>query len=185
MARRGEVVAGVAHTRVLGERQPDEHLAAFLAALAQERNGNEVLEAVRPRRVRDPLIPEPRRLRARAPGSFGARLRDHAGTFPRLKPVETDRPAQVDEVTRKRLEHNEAVFRTVNEEIDEGSNGGTREYVCECADATCTETIRLSHDEYRTVRANPDTYLLIPGHEIPGLEDVVRREPDHFVVQKR
>lgn len=91
----------------------------------------------------------------------------------------------MDDVTRKRLEHNEAVFRAINEEIDDAGNGRTREYVCECADTACRETIRLTHDEYATIRADPDRYVLVPGHEVEGLEDVVRREPDHLVVEKR
>ena len=91
----------------------------------------------------------------------------------------------MDDVTRKRLEHNEAVFRAINNQIDDGANGRAREYVCECADATCTETIRLSHEEYATVRADAKRYVLIPTHEVEGLEDVVRREPDHLVVEKR
>jgi hypothetical protein len=105
--------------------------------------------------------------------------------FPRFKADETEKPRLVDEITKRRLAHNEAVFRAVNEEIDGASNGGAREYVCECADASCTETIRLSHDEYGAIRANPDAYVLVPGHEIPGLEDVVREESDHLVVEKR
>lgn len=90
----------------------------------------------------------------------------------------------MDELTKKRLEHNEAVFRAVNEEIDGASNGGARDYVCECADASCSETIRLAHEEYRAVRTDPRRYVLVPGHEVPGLEDVVRRKPDHVVVEK-
>ncbi len=91
----------------------------------------------------------------------------------------------MDEVTRKRLEHNEAVFRAINEEIDDASYGGSRDYVCECADAACTETIHLTQEEYRAVRADPDRFVLVPGHEVDGLEDVVRRESDHLVVEKR
>lgn len=91
----------------------------------------------------------------------------------------------MDDVTRKRLEHNEAVFRAVNEAIDDGSSDTARGYVCECADTACTETIRLTHAEYREIRAAPDQYVLIPGHEVESLERVVRREPDHLIVEKR
>jgi len=90
----------------------------------------------------------------------------------------------MDEVTRKRLEHNEDVFRAVNEEIDDASNGGARDYVCECADASCIQTIRLTHEEYRAVRAVRGHYVVVPGHEVAGLEHVVRREPDHLLVEK-
>jgi hypothetical protein len=91
----------------------------------------------------------------------------------------------MDEHTRKRLEHNEQVFRAVNEEIDGASDGGTRDYVCECADAACTATIRLTHEEYRAVRADSKRYVIVPGHEVAGLEHVVHREADHLLVEKR
>jgi hypothetical protein len=90
----------------------------------------------------------------------------------------------MDELTRKRLEHNEKVFRAVNDEIDDASDEGARDYVCECADASCTATIRLTHDEYRAVRADPNRYVVVPGHEVAGLETVVRRERDHVLVEK-
>jgi hypothetical protein len=109
-----------------------------------------------------------------------------AESFPRLKVAQTDkRERHMDEVTRKRLEHNEQVFRTVNEEIDDASKGGAHDYVCECADASCTETIRLTHEEYRVVRADPSRYVVVPGHELAGLEDVVHREAGHLLVEKR
>jgi hypothetical protein len=90
----------------------------------------------------------------------------------------------MDELTRKRLEHNEQVFRAVNDEIDDASGSGARDYVCECADAACTATIRLTHDEYREVRADPNRYVMVPGHEVAGLERVVRRKDDHLLVEK-
>jgi hypothetical protein len=91
----------------------------------------------------------------------------------------------MDELARKRLEHNEQVFRAVNEEIDDASDGGARDYVCECADPACTETIRLTHEEYRAVRTDPKRYVIVPGHEVAGLDEVVRREDDHLLVEKR
>ncbi len=90
----------------------------------------------------------------------------------------------MDEVLRKRLEHNEKVFRAVNEEIDKASDGVARPYICECAGAACTDVIRLTADEYRRIRSQPDHYVIVPGHQVPGLEAVVEREPDHLVVDK-
>lgn len=101
-----------------------------------------------------------------------------------MRVAETDKVRVVDDLTRKRLEHNEAVFRAINEELDDASTGSARDYLCECADAMCTERIRLTRSEYRAIRAEPDRYVLVPGHELPELEEVVRREPDHLVVDK-
>lgn len=91
----------------------------------------------------------------------------------------------MDELTRKRLEHNEVVFRAVNEEIDDlPSHAPSRSYICECADISCSETISLTHAEYQRIRSRPDQYVLVPGHEVPGLEDVVEFAPGHVVVDK-
>ena len=91
----------------------------------------------------------------------------------------------MDELTRKRLEHNEAVFRAVNEEIDDhASRRVARTYVCECADLDCRESIVLTRAEYRRVRDQPAHFLIVPGHELPGLERVVERHHSHLVVEK-
>jgi len=91
----------------------------------------------------------------------------------------------MDDVTRQRLEHNEGVFRAINDEIDDHASGKVaRAYVCECADLDCRETIVLTHSEYRGVREDPSHFLIIPGHEIRDLEHVVERHRSHLVVEK-
>ncbi len=92
----------------------------------------------------------------------------------------------MDELTRKRLEHNEEVFRVVNDELDGRAalRKIPRAYLCECADLACDETIALTHAEYRELRARRSHFVVIPGHEVPELERVVERQRSHFVVQK-
>lgn len=91
----------------------------------------------------------------------------------------------MDELTRRRMEANEKLFRSVNEEIDDRSErAGDVEYVCECADTSCAETIRLTHAEYSGVRSDPDQYVVLPGHVKPDVEDVVERHEGWVVVRK-
>jgi hypothetical protein len=91
----------------------------------------------------------------------------------------------MDDISRQRLKHNEAVFRAVNEEIDDlGTSGGGNSYVCECADDACTATIRLPHAEYTRIRSQRNHFIVKPGHEVPTIERVVERAPDHLVVDK-
>lgn len=183
VAGRGEVVAGVPYAGVLDERQAHELLAPLLVALADERHGHQVVEMVLPRGVGDPFVASPGSS-DRPPLSAPA-----SASMPGVVPwVEGSR-------NRKRSRHGRCdpgtpraqrgLFRAINEEIDDAGNGRAREYVCECADTACTETIRLTHEEYEAIRADDDRYVLVPGHEVEGLEDVVRREPDHLVVEKR
>jgi hypothetical protein len=91
----------------------------------------------------------------------------------------------VDDLARQRLKHNEAVFRSINEEIDEvGAPRSGTAFICECADARCAATIWLSHSEYRRIRKQPRHYVIVPGHELPEVETVVERADDHLVVEK-
>lgn len=91
----------------------------------------------------------------------------------------------MDELTRKRLEHNEEVFRSLNEEIDELRGGGVTEYVCECADTGCTARVALSGAEYRSARVRPHRFVVLAGHERPELEEVVGRGDGWLLVEKR
>ncbi len=91
----------------------------------------------------------------------------------------------MDELTRRRLAHNEALFRTVNEEIDENrSSGGKQAYVCECVDPDCAQTIELTASEYEAVRARPVRFVVAPGHVVREIEHVVATAPSYTVVEK-
>lgn len=82
---------------------------------------------------------------------------------------------------------NEAVFRDVNEriaELGERSRAEAIEIVCECADRTCVEPLSVSVAEYEEARAEPTTFIILPGHEDPSIERVVRRQRDHLLVEK-
>jgi hypothetical protein len=63
---------------------------------------------------------------------------------------------------------NEGLFREVNEriaELDERVELAPTEFVCECADASCSEHVQLSDAEYEAVRADPVRFFVMPGHE--------------------
>lgn len=57
------------------------------------------------------------------------------------------------------------------------------DYLCECSDTGCLETIELSRDEYEHVRARPTVFVLLPGHEIHEIEDVVERNDDWLLAE--
>jgi hypothetical protein len=85
----------------------------------------------------------------------------------------------------ERVGKNEAVFREVNERINDLTRENTAEYLCECGNATCTETIHMTVAEYERVRADPTHFAVLPGHEIPEVEDVVGRNERFLVVRKK
>ena len=55
---------------------------------------------------------------------------------------------------------------------------------CECIDETCTQRVTMTVGDYEAVRSNPNTFLVLPGHDVPELEEVVREEPNYVVVSK-
>lgn len=90
----------------------------------------------------------------------------------------------------ERVGRNEAFFRQVNErvkDVNEAFAGltGRGDFVCECGDGSCVEGITLTMDEYREVRSQPELFAIVPGHELPDVEDVVRSNDRFMVVRKR
>jgi hypothetical protein len=82
---------------------------------------------------------------------------------------------------------NEALFRDVNERIAESAerfDADKTEFVCECADPSCTERVPATLAEYERVREKPTTFLLAPGHDQPDIEQIVSRRPRFQVVDK-
>jgi hypothetical protein len=70
----------------------------------------------------------------------------------------------------------EALFRDVNERIAESAerfDAKESDFVCECADPSCTHRVSASLAEYEEVRAEPTTFLVAPGHEESDIERVV------------
>jgi hypothetical protein len=81
----------------------------------------------------------------------------------------------------------EALFRDVNERIAESAErfrADEAEFVCECADPTCTHRISTTLEHYDEVREDATQFLLVPGHEDPEIERVVQRKPAIAVVEK-
>jgi hypothetical protein len=79
---------------------------------------------------------------------------------------------------------NQSLFREVNERIDQLALGGEIEFICECVDLECTETIVMTRPEYSAVRENPHGFPIKPGHEDDEIERVTDRRPRYIVVEK-
>jgi hypothetical protein len=102
-----------------------------------------------------------------------------------------------------RRARNEALFREVNERIEETSTelaeadataavpeARVRQHqerlvlVCECGMEQCVEQIEATVAEYEAVRANPRRFLVVPGHEHTDTARVIERNSGFFVVEK-
>jgi hypothetical protein len=88
----------------------------------------------------------------------------------------------------QRAARNESLFREVNENIArlEESHGGAAEpvFLCECANADCTEHVAVPADVYDRVRERPRRFIILPGHEDPRVEEVVETHPQYLIVVK-
>jgi transcription initiation factor TFIID subunit TAF12 len=81
----------------------------------------------------------------------------------------------------------EALFRDVNERIAESAQpfvSDSTQFVCECADAQCTDRVDATLDEYEHVRSDATTFLLTPGHAHDDIERVVADHGRFHIVEK-
>jgi hypothetical protein len=90
----------------------------------------------------------------------------------------------------KRRAVNEALFREMNERVEErvpesAPSERTFTTVCECADLDCTERITLTVAEYEGAHADPSQFTLVPGHETVDVEEVVTRNDRFEIVRKQ
>jgi hypothetical protein len=88
-----------------------------------------------------------------------------------------------------RIGRNEALFRTVNEEVKDLNERGAQlpsfEIVCECGSKSCMKLITVSPEEYEAVRSHSDQFFVTPGHDIEEVETVISRLERYAVVAKR
>ena len=86
-------------------------------------------------------------------------------------------------------ERNEALFREVNERIEDVSqtvppDEKRTEFLCECDNKDCAEKISATRAEYEAVRAVGTRFIVTPGHEDPDVEHIVLQNERFLVVQK-
>jgi len=87
----------------------------------------------------------------------------------------------------ERAARNEALFREVNERIEElheRADDRTGTFVCECADDGCLERFDVPLATYEEVRNDPHLFVVAPGHELPEIERSVENGPGYVVVRK-
>jgi hypothetical protein len=94
-------------------------------------------------------------------------------------------------VNAEQVARNDAIFREASEQIERVAQqlDGTEHvpFICECADLSCREIVRLTLFEYEDIRSSPVRFVVTAGHELEGteLEEVVARHPEYVVVEKR
>ena len=90
---------------------------------------------------------------------------------------------------QERIGLNEAVFREVNERIENVAetfrlDRQPLDLVCECGDASCAQRISMTRADYEHVRSESHQFAVYPGHEAPDVESVVERRSGYDIVRK-
>lgn len=88
----------------------------------------------------------------------------------------------------RRIGLNEAVFREVNERIEDLADtfglGERLDLICECGNASCASRIEIDRKAYEELRSDAARFAVVSGHEILDVEEVVERHKTYNVVRK-
>ena len=95
-----------------------------------------------------------------------------------------------DEADAIRKVKNEIQLRKLNERIEDHHRRvqpTVAAWVCECADETCAEPVKMTIAEYEAVRGEPTHFFVSPSdeHVSADIEHVVRREANYWVIAKQ
>ena len=82
---------------------------------------------------------------------------------------------------QERRARNEALFREVNERVEEVARrlsaledeSAVTGFVCECSREDCTDLVEITSSQYEAVRSDPRRFLLRHGHEDLTVDRVV------------
>lgn len=90
------------------------------------------------------------------------------------------------DLRRERAARNESAFRELNERTNNLDDHGTfNVFVCECEAQACVEPVPLTTQEYEEIRADSNSFFVIPGHETAAVDEVVETAERYLVVRKR
>ena len=76
------------------------------------------------------------------------------------------------------------VFRAGNEHIAaiaRRAPGAVASFICECDDEGCLDEIPLTAEEYDSVRAQEERYVVLPGHEYD--DEAVEQQDRYTLVE--
>jgi hypothetical protein len=93
------------------------------------------------------------------------------------------------EERERRIGMNEALFRQVNERLQELAEGFAQtpdklDLICECGNASCASRIEMDPEEYQKLRSDSTTFAIVKGHAILDVEEIVERRAGYDVVRK-
>ena len=84
------------------------------------------------------------------------------------------------------LVRHQLLLREVNERVRDAlaTHEGPLEFVCECGNGNCIDTVLLDVTAYERVRAHSSLFLVASGHEDPEVDRVVDQGFGYLLVEK-
>jgi hypothetical protein len=88
-----------------------------------------------------------------------------------------------------RAARNQSLFRAINEKLIDLSEAfaafaGDFQIACECADTFCLASLTITPEAYEEVRGQANRFVVLPGHIVPEVENVVAEEHGYIIVEK-
>jgi hypothetical protein len=87
-----------------------------------------------------------------------------------------------------RIAKNEDRVRSFNESLERGDRAhgadGVAEFLCECGNTDCSQTLEIPIAEYEEVRRNPKRFIIALGHKADDVEVVVKEQSSYHIVEK-
>lgn len=93
----------------------------------------------------------------------------------------------MDDRSARKAAKNEALSRSLNEGLARGEEkwpSTEPTFICECAELSCTQELRVPLETYTQVRTDPARFILAPGHNDPRLERIVEEDESYQIVEK-
>ena len=90
-------------------------------------------------------------------------------------------------VSLEQLVRNQVLLREVNERVAEivsVDGDAPAEFLCECSNDDCAETLPLTLLEYRGIRSLPNLFVILPGHEAAEVDRIVEAHAGFSLVEK-
>ena len=85
------------------------------------------------------------------------------------------------------LVRQQMLLRDVNERIATVAaswKGDPPDFLCECSDPDCAETVNLSLREYEVIRSTANLFVIREGHEHPDVDRIVHARDGFTLVEK-
>jgi hypothetical protein len=87
------------------------------------------------------------------------------------------------DMQRQRAAKNESLIREVNEQIEDlASNSAFSMFICECMNELCDERVPMTLEEYEDVRRGGNRFVVLPGHNVAEVEEVIDVIDGRYVV---